>query len=60
MKIKEMRCPNCNAEIEIEDGFESFFCRYCGHKIIIEDMNEATIKAKVEIKKMEHQEKIKI
>lgn len=59
MEIKEMQCPNCNAEIEIDDGFDTFFCKYCGRKIILADMSAANINAKVKLKQMEHQEKIK-
>lgn len=32
----ELKCPNCNADIELDDSRELGFCRYCGTKILIE------------------------
>lgn len=59
MKAQALKCPNCNAALEIEDGIDTFFCKYCGYKIILEDLSEASINAKVQVKKMEHQERMR-
>ncbi len=32
----ELKCPNCRADIELDDSREIGFCRYCGTKILIE------------------------
>ncbi len=32
----ELKCPNCKAEIELDDSREIGFCRYCGTKVLIE------------------------
>lgn len=56
MKLNTLKCINCGASLEIEDGIDTFFCKYCGHKIILEKLSEASINAKIQIKKMEHQE----
>ena len=32
----ELKCPNCSADIELDDSREIGFCRYCGTKILIE------------------------
>lgn len=37
MQVKVLKCPECGANLEIEDGRTSCFCQYCGCKIIIED-----------------------
>lgn len=58
MKLKSLRCPNCDADLEVEDGLDTFFCKYCGHKILLEGQSKAAYDAKVRIKKMEHEEKI--
>lgn len=36
MELKTLSCPNCGANLEIEDGIDTFFCKYCGYKIILE------------------------
>lgn len=50
MKFVEMRCPNCNADLNIEDGIDSFCCKYCGTRIIIEGQSDEIIKAKRQLK----------
>lgn len=37
MKIKTFRCPECQANIEIEEGRTFCYCQYCGCKIILDD-----------------------
>lgn len=32
----ELKCPNCRADIELDDSREVGFCRYCGTQILIE------------------------
>ena len=32
----ELKCPNCDADIELDDSRKIGFCRYCGTKILIE------------------------
>lgn len=44
MKIKSLKCPECGANLEIEDGFTSCYCEYCGCKLILDsDKQECTI-----------------
>ena len=50
MELKALKCPNCNANIEIENGIDLFYCKYCGYKIILEGQSDATINAKVKMK----------
>ncbi|MGN0994076.1 MAG: hypothetical protein ACI4PD_03060 [Butyricicoccus sp.] len=59
MKMQSLECPNCHAPLEIENGLDTFFCKYCGSKIILEKQSNATIKAKVKMKRMEHEENLK-
>lgn len=37
MKIIALKCPNCNADIELDQDREFGFCNYCGSKIMIAD-----------------------
>lgn len=58
MKVQSLKCPNCDAVLEIEDGIDTFFCKYCGNKIVLTDMSDAFYNAKVQVKAMEHQERM--
>lgn len=58
MKMIALNCPSCNGELEVEDGLDTFFCKYCGSKIILDGQSDAAYRAKTIIKKMEHSERM--
>ena len=58
MKLQALRCPNCNGSLDIEDGIDTFYCKYCGYKIIIDGQSGVLLRAKVDMKKMEHEERL--
>ena len=58
MKLVTLKCPNCGADIEIENGIDTFYCKYCGYKIILDGQSDAAINAKVRIKEVESNERI--
>ena len=58
MELKSLFCPNCGASLEVEDGLDTFFCKYCGYKIILQDQSKAAYDAKVRVKHMEHKERL--
>lgn len=37
MKAYEIKCPECGASLEIEEGRKQIFCQYCGTRILIDD-----------------------
>lgn len=45
----QLKCPNCGADLDAEDGIESFFCKYCGTKIVLQGQSDAAIKAKANV-----------
>lgn len=53
MNFVQMKCPNCGADLEIENGIDSFYCKYCGTKILLEGQDEETLKAKRHAKTMD-------
>lgn len=53
VKLLQMKCPNCNANLQVDDGIESFFCQYCGTKIILEGQSNAAIRAKARLKTLD-------
>ena len=42
MKIQNVKCPNCGANLQIEEGKQNQFCPYCGNQIILEDEHSTT------------------
>ncbi|MBE6731234.1 MAG: hypothetical protein E7564_06060 [Ruminococcaceae bacterium] len=58
MELKSLFCPNCGASLEIEDGLDTFFCKYCGYKILLQGQSKAAYDAKVQVKNMEHKERL--
>ena len=73
MKAYEIRCPECGAALEVEDGRDKIYCSYCGTQIFLDDdiekkevthrfVDEAEIaksNASVELERMrlEHEQK---
>ena len=37
MKIIPIICPNCHANIEVQEGKQYCFCTYCGTKLFLDD-----------------------
>ena len=58
MELKSLFCPNCGASLEVEDGLDTFFCKYCGYKILLQGQSTAAYDAKVRVKHMEHKERL--
>ena len=49
MEIIQLRCPNCNAELSAENDLDTFYCKYCGTKILLANQSSATIRAKADV-----------
>ena len=37
MKLIAVKCPQCDATIDIDENRKSCFCSFCGAKILIDD-----------------------
>ena len=59
MKVVQLKCPSCGNALEVEDGLETFFCQYCGHRIVLAEQSEHVVKAKVDIERMKHEERMR-
>lgn len=46
MEVVTVRCPNCNANLDIENRIDSFYCKYCGTRIILSGQSDTAIKVK--------------
>ena len=58
MKMKAMKCPQCSANLDVEEGLDTFYCKYCGSRIVVEDQDKDVIKAKVRLQELKHEEKM--
>lgn len=58
MKMISLKCPHCNADLDVENGLDTFFCKYCGGKIMLEGMSKAAYKARIHEKDIIHKEHI--
>lgn len=50
MKFIQLKCPNCNANLEAEDTLDTIYCKYCGTRIVIADQTKELIEAKTKLK----------
>ena len=48
MKIQKLECPNCHASLDNDYGNAGvFFCKYCGQKMIVEEIQNAEYDLKI-------------
>lgn len=59
MQVIHLQCPNCGSTLQVEDGLETFFCQYCGHRIVLSGQSEHVVKAKVDIERLKHEERMR-
>lgn len=69
MKLISLKCPECDANLSIEEERTQCFCQYCGTKILLDDggktytyrkIDEARLKeAEVRLRELEIEEKEK-
>ena len=58
-KLICLDCPHCKASLEVDDGIDTFYCLYCGGRVVLADMSDSAYRAKVRIKELKHQETMK-
>ena len=46
MNMIQLKCPNCNADLNVENNLDSFYCQYCGTKILLQGQNKAAVLSK--------------
>lgn len=60
MEFHQLKCPNCSATLDYEDGLDILFCKYCGTRIIISGQSDAAFRAKADIRKAELEKDIRL
>ena len=56
MKLHSLTCPKCNANLDVENDLDTFYCKYCGNKILIGGQSDEAYRAKTELASMKHDE----
>lgn len=49
MTFHQLKCPNCGATLNVDNGLDTFFCQYCGTKLISDGQSDVAIRAKADI-----------
>ena len=55
MELKSLHCPNCGGLLDVEDGLDVFFCKYCGYKVVLTGLSDEAYKSKVKLKEFEYE-----
>lgn len=50
MEFIQLKCPNCQANLDAEDTLDVIFCKYCGTRIVLANVDKSIIDAKVKLK----------
>ena len=58
MELFTLECPKCNASLEIEDGLDTFYCKYCGTKLLVDGISGDSLNARLRVKELEHEERL--
>ena len=48
VKTISLKCPECGAELSVEEDRKQCFCQYCGSKILIDDGSTSHVYRKVD------------
>ena len=62
IKLISVKCPDCGAQLNIEEGRKTAFCSYCGAKVILSNENEITFRHvdEANLKKAETERMVKL
>lgn len=62
INLTSLKCPECDASLDIPENTSQFFCQYCGTKILLNNSNEHITRHidEAEFKRAETDEKVKI
>ena len=48
MKLISLKCPECKADLNIEEGRTMCYCQYCGTRILIDDNSSTRTYRKID------------
>lgn len=53
MKLKAIKCPDCGANLQIEENRDRCFCSYCGTQILLDTGKKEHVYRKIDEAKIE-------
>lgn len=60
MKLISLKCPECKADLNIEEGRKMCYCQYCGTRILIDDNSSTHTYRKIDEARIKEAEADKI
>ncbi len=57
MALKALKCPNCEANVQVDDDREYGFCSYCGAQIQVKEVVEIRYSGEIQLKESDDFEK---
>ncbi|GEM_PF-1661297 len=57
MKMMILECPKCHASLEETSNMGTFYCKYCGQKIVVGEMQDAAVQIKQREIELQHETK---
>ena len=55
MEMFTLKCPHCHADLTVDNGVDSFKCKYCGANILLEGLTGDVLNARVRVEELEHE-----
>ncbi len=59
MNVYALECPKCHGQLEVEEGLDTFYCKFCGKKIILDDLSKEHYHIKALETQLTHEERMK-
>lgn len=60
MKLYSLQCPNCSSRLEIEDDIDTFYCKYCGTKLVLQGRDTNALNTKVKFRQIDANKEIEL
>lgn len=57
MDFVVLKCPNCHGELDVRNSLETFYCTYCGCKLMVDGLSDSMVNAKLRLYEIEHEER---
>lgn len=58
MDLYSLTCPNCASTVNVEEDIDTLRCEHCGARLKVVGMDRNTLRAKVRLAELEHEERM--
>lgn len=53
MKMFELKCPYCGADLTVDNGIDSFYCMHCGGHILLDELDDNATELKLKAQEVD-------